>query len=43
MLLNQGNGAFAAAVNYPAGESPVEIAAADLNGDGKLDFRSETT
>jgi hypothetical protein len=37
VLLNAGNGTFIAA-NYPAGTSPVSVAMADLNGDGKADL-----
>ncbi len=38
VLLNQGNGTFAAAINSAAGKGPSGIAAADLNGDGKPDL-----
>lgn len=38
MLLNQGSGTFAPAVNYPLGFGPYSLAAADFNGDGKLDL-----
>jgi hypothetical protein len=38
VLLNQGNGTFAAAVNYGADSYPISVAAADLNGDGKPDL-----
>ncbi len=38
VLVNQGNGAFAPAVSYPAGDVPLGVAAADLNGDGKADL-----
>jgi hypothetical protein len=37
VLLNMGGGTFVAA-NYPAGASPVSVAMADLNGDGKADL-----
>ena len=37
VLLNMGGGTFVAA-NYPAGVSPVAVAMADLNGDGKADL-----
>ncbi len=37
VLLNMGAGTFVAA-NYPAGASPVSVAMADLNGDGKADL-----
>jgi uncharacterized protein (TIGR03437 family) len=35
---NSGNGAFSDANPYPAGPAPVSMAAADLNGDGKVDL-----
>lgn len=38
VLLNQGNGLLSAPVDFPAGESPTTVAAADLNGDGALDL-----
>jgi hypothetical protein len=38
VLLNLGNGTFAAAVNYAAGSGPYSVTAADLNGDGKPDL-----
>ena len=38
VLLNTGNGAFAAAVNYAAGGLPQSAAIGDLNGDGKPDL-----
>ncbi|WP_437808138.1 FG-GAP repeat domain-containing protein [Sorangium sp. So ce1078] len=38
VLLNQGSGTFAAAVEYATGRNPVSIAAADLNGDGFPDL-----
>ncbi len=38
VLLNQGNGTFAAKVDYGAGTTPYSVAAADLNGDGKPDL-----
>jgi len=34
VLLNNGNGSFAARVDYPTGGGPESIAAADLNGEG---------
>jgi FG-GAP-like repeat len=37
VLLNMGGGTFVAA-NYPAGASPLSVAMADLNGDGKADL-----
>ena len=38
VLLNNGDGTFAAKVDYPAGTGPLAVAAADLNGDGKPDL-----
>jgi hypothetical protein len=38
VLLNQGDGTFAPAVPYAAGDYPTKVAAADLNGDGKVDL-----
>jgi hypothetical protein len=38
VLLNTGSGVFAPAVNYPVGTYVEAVAAADLNGDGKLDL-----
>lgn len=38
VLLGNGDGTFKAAVNYPVGSSPVAVAVADFNGDGKLDL-----
>src|SRR6185312_4310650 len=38
VLLNHGDGTFAAKVDYFMGIAPVWIAAADLNGDGKPDL-----
>src|SRR5207245_10501570 len=37
-LRGNGDGTFAAAVNYAAGNSPQFMAAIDLNGDNKLDL-----
>jgi uncharacterized repeat protein (TIGR03803 family) len=37
VLLNKGNGTFAAPVNYGLGQAFDSIAADDLNGDGRLD------
>ena len=37
VLLNNGNGTFAATVDYATGR-PLSVAAADLNGDGKPDL-----
>lgn len=38
LLLGNGAGAFAAPFSVPAGSSPVSVAAADFNKDGKLDL-----
>ena len=38
VLLNRGNGTFAAAVEYPAGLGPYAVVAADLNGDAAPDL-----
>jgi hypothetical protein len=38
ILLGNGDGAFQAAVNYPAGTNPNSVAVGDFNGDGKLDI-----
>ncbi len=38
VLLNKGDGTFAAPVSYAAGWSPYGVAAADLDGDGKPDL-----
>jgi hypothetical protein len=38
VLLGQGNGEFASAVNYPADGEPFGVASADFNGDGTPDF-----
>ena len=38
VLLNNGDGTFAAKVDYPTGTRPLSVAAADLNGDGKPDL-----
>ncbi|WP_394828098.1 FG-GAP repeat domain-containing protein [Pendulispora albinea] len=38
LLLNQGNGTFAAPAHYAAGYSPESVLAADLTGDGRLDL-----
>jgi hypothetical protein len=37
LLLNTGNGSFAAAQTYSAGTTPFAVAAGDLDGDGDLD------
>ena len=41
--LNQGNGVFATAVDYPAGATPTSVLAADLDGDGKPDLAVANT
>jgi len=38
VLLNHGDGSFAASVTYPAGSEPVALAMADLDGDGFPDL-----
>ena len=38
VLLNNGNGTFAAKVDYIVGVNPVSVAVGDFNGDGKLDI-----
>lgn len=38
VLLNNGNGAFAARTDYVTGAEPCSVAAADVNGDGKHDL-----
>ena len=38
VLLNQGDGSFAAPVSFAAGTDPVAVAVADLNGDGFPDL-----
>jgi hypothetical protein len=38
VLLNNGDGTFAAAVNYSTGSSPVSVAIGDFNGDGRGDL-----
>ncbi len=37
VLLNNGNGTFAATVNYPAGPTPRAVALGDLDADGDID------
>ncbi len=37
VVLNTGTGSFGAATLYPAGQATQAIAAADMNGDGKID------
>lgn len=43
IMLNNGDGTFGAATQYPAGDRPVSLVAADFNGDGKLDLASLDT
>jgi hypothetical protein len=43
VLLGNGDGTFQTAKNYPAPQGHVSLAAADLNGDGKLDVAYLTT
>ena len=38
VLLNNGNGAFAAKTDYAVGSGPVSVAVGDFNGDGKPDL-----
>lgn len=38
VLINNGDGTFAAPVTYPAGSQPVAVAVADLNADGHPDL-----
>src|SRR5207237_940145 len=38
VLLNRGDGSFQARVDYRTGKSPLSLAIADLNGDGKPDL-----
>jgi uncharacterized membrane protein len=38
VLIGNGNGTFKPVVNYPAANSPFDVTAADVNGDGKLDI-----
>jgi len=37
-LLGNGDGTFAAALNYPAGQGPIGVAVGDFNGDGLADL-----
>jgi len=37
LLLNLGNNLFQTAI-YPSGANPIALAAADVNGDGKVDL-----
>jgi hypothetical protein len=38
LLLGRGDGTFDPAVNYPTGASPLAVAVADFNGDGRTDL-----
>lgn len=38
VLIGKGNGTFKPVVSYPAENSPFDVVAADVNGDGKLDI-----
>jgi uncharacterized membrane protein len=38
VLIGKGNGTFKPVVNYPAANSPFNVVAADVNGDGRLDI-----
>jgi hypothetical protein len=38
VLIGNGNGTFKPVVNYAAANSPFDVVAADVNGDGKLDI-----
>jgi len=38
VLLNNGDGTFAAAVDYPTKQKPGSVAIGDLDGDGKPDL-----
>jgi len=38
VLMGKGNGSFKAVVSYPAENSPFNVLAADMNGDGTLDI-----
>jgi hypothetical protein len=42
VLLNAGNGAFAAKVDYATGAGPASVTAADFDGDGRLDLAVAT-
>src|SRR5262249_25127459 len=37
IVLGNGDGTFQAAMEFPAGYHPIDIVAADFNGDGKMD------
>jgi hypothetical protein len=38
VLLNKGDGAFVAAIDYPAGMAPSGVAVGDPSGDGRPDL-----
>lgn len=38
LLLNNGDGSFAAPLTFPAGDAPYRLAAADFDGDGQIDL-----
>ena len=38
VLLNKGDGTFAARLDYATGRGPISVAIGDLNGDGKPDL-----
>src|SRR5262249_55219960 len=42
ILVGNGNGTFATAVNFPAGSNSVSVALGDFNGDGKSDLAVPT-
>ena len=43
ILLGNGNGGFQAAKYFPAGQNPSSLAAADFNGDGKIDLAAASS
>jgi hypothetical protein len=43
VFLGDGGGGFNAAVNFPVGENPQNVRAADFHGDGKLDLVTVNT
>lgn len=38
VLLNDGNGSFGTSVNHAAGDGPIDVVAANLDGQGRLDY-----